>query len=225
MAAKKGTATKKTTTTKTEAKTAEENQTQETQQTETGVTEDQAPTETGDTTQESGEQTSPETGGDTTPPTPEPTTQSGGDEQGNDPAEEETDVLSVKLNAYIENMAPNKMVEQDEIIRNQLRLRSIVNLLMATPAESFNDAMKSVVKKIRAERKGVFSERLIFRGFPQIKIARSERQKLETLVSLLLATADAQQPAKVKDVVDMNVVYRYVKNDEQQQKLQSYYGG
>jgi hypothetical protein len=131
----------------------------------------------------------------------------------------------MKLDEYIENMAPNKMVEQDDVVRNQLRLRSIINLLMGTPAESFGDAMKSVVKKVRDNRKGVFSERLIFRGFPQIKIARSERQKLETLVTLLLATADAKQPAKVKDVVDMNVVYRYVKNDEQQQKLQSYYGG
>lgn len=211
MASKKGPKSTKNQTVEVPAKDTPE--TQETQAPETApeTQETEAPTQTPEVTEPT-----PEVVKDESPVKEEPTTELEG--------EESKDVLSVKLSAYIENMAPNKMVETDEIVRNQMRLRSIINLLLATPPESFNDAMKSVVKKVRAERKGAFSERLIFRGFPQIKIARSERQKLETMISLLLATADAKQPGKVKDVIDMNVVYRYVKNDEQQQKLQSYYG-
>lgn len=223
MAAKKGTTAKKTETktaeTKTQETTTEENQ--------------QAPTEGTQTEQTSEETTQTQASGDTTEnkepevtKDPEPEKEQAKEEpKPSIDVPEGLESLAAKIDQYTAAMAPNMMVETDEILRNQLRLRSIINIVLATPAEQFNDAMKLLVKKVRAERKGAFSERLVFRGFPQIKLARSERQKLETLVSLLLATADAQQPGKVKDVVDMNVVNRYVKNDDQQQKLQSYYGG
>lgn len=211
MAGKKGTSKKKT-----ETQSADESKVKDTQ-TETEVTEPETETPTPPETVEEKDTSSEEQA----PPPAEKDVKEEDVVQESDAGSR----LGDKLDAYIEAMAPNKMVESSDIQNNQMRLRSVINLLLATPDESFNDAMKTVVKKIRSARKGAFSERLIFRGFPQIKIARSERQKLETLITLLLATADAQQPGKVKEVVDMNVVYRYVKNDDQQQKLQSYYGG
>lgn len=205
---------KKTTTQTTEAK---EPKTQETQ-----GTEDQGQT-TEAQTQDVAETQEPTTPEDTQAPEentqPEPEV-----EEPEFDGPEELRGLALRLDDYVNSMAPNVPLDSSDIQTNQMKLRSLIDVLLKTRDELFGEAMKLVVGAVRDNRKGVFSERLVFRGFPQMRLARSERQKLETLVSLLLATADANNPSKVKDVVDMNVVFKYVTDNDQQQKLQSYYG-
>lgn len=211
MAAKKGT-TKKTTTTQASTEGTTEEQTTATE----GTTEEQntAPTEPATTEEQAPAETEATAPAEEEPAAEEPSFEVPDALQG----------LATRLNDYVLAMGPNQPLNADEIQTQQLKLRAVINSLLKTEDELFGDAMKHVVSVVRENRKGVFSERLIFRGFPQMKLARSERQRLEILVSLLLSTADAKTPSKVTDVVDMNVVFRYVTDNDQQQRLQSFYG-
>lgn len=206
---------KKTTTT--QPADTQESKTQETQGTEDQGQTTEAPTQDVAETQE------PTTSEDTQAPEEETQPEPEVEEPEFD-GPEELRGLALRLDDYVNSMAPNVPLDSSDIQTNQMKLRSLIDVLLKTRDELFGEAMKLVVGAVRDNRKGVFSERLVFRGFPQMRLARSERQKLETLVSLLLATADANNPSKVKDVVDMNVVFRYVTDNDQQQRLQSYYG-
>jgi len=132
--------------------------------------------------------------------------------------------IAYQLSEYIAAMSPGKAQTGDSLQKNQLRLRSVINAVLLLPDDKFGDGMKFVVAAVRKFRKTVFNEMYVFRGFPQLKIGRGDRQKLETLVSLLLATADSKSPKQVTKVVDMDVVTRYVTDNNQMQKLQSFYG-
>lgn len=139
-------------------------------------------------------------------------------------APEDLKSIAYQLGEYIDAMRPNKGQTGDSLHKSQLKLRGVVNAVLQLPDEKFDEGMKFLVGAVRAYRDDVFSERFIFRGFPQLRISRPERQKLETLISLLLATADSKSPKTVSKTVDLNVVLRYVNDNNQQQKLQSYYG-
>jgi hypothetical protein len=132
--------------------------------------------------------------------------------------------LAYQLGQYIDAMKPGKAQTGDSLQKNQLKLRSVINAILQLPDEKFSDGMKFLTAVIREHRDGVFNERYVFRGFPQIRVARTERQKLETLITLFLATADSKSPKSVSKNVDMTVVMRFVTNNDQQQKLQSFYG-
>lgn len=101
----------------------------------------------------------------------------------------------------------------------------MINNVLDLADDRFGDGLKFLARVIRAHRTTVFSETMIFRGFDRMRVSRGERQRLETLISLLLATADVKNPKDVNKSVDMKVVYRFVTDNNQQQKLQSFYGG
>lgn len=132
--------------------------------------------------------------------------------------------IGYKLGGYIDDMQPHLAQTEASLQKSQLKLRGVINNVLGLGDSQFNDGMKFLVKAVRDHRKTVFSETMVFRGFDRLRIGRGERQKLETLISLLLATADVKNPKDVKKSVDMKVVYRFVSDNDQQQKLQSYYG-
>lgn len=132
--------------------------------------------------------------------------------------------IAYQLGEYIMAMSPGKGQTTDSLQKNQLKLRSVINSVLLLPDDKFADGMKLILAGVRKYRDGVFSELHIFRGFATLRVSRPERQKLETLISLLLATADSKSPKAVTKVVDMDVIMRYVTNNDQMQKLQSFYG-
>lgn len=132
--------------------------------------------------------------------------------------------IGYKLGQYIDAMQPHRPQDSATLQQHQLKLRGVVNNVLDLPDEKFAEGMKFLIGAIRKHRNGVFNELYLFRGFESMRTARVERQKLEQLLSLFLATADSKSPTKVKDVVDLRVVFKYVTNNDHQQKLQSYYG-
>lgn len=242
MASKKNTTSKTTTQKQTETQKAAETQPTETTTAGEGTTET---TKTDDTTQqttqETGDQTNEPTQGDDgqndgTTQDPAATTSSD-DEQQDAQTEEEADTglageikdaglkqIAYRFDQYVADMDPKVPQTTETLLKHQLKLRTLVNNVLDLPDEKFADGWKMLIKGIGQNRKGAFSESHLFRGFPQLRVARAERQKLELLLSLLLASSDSKSPKKVPEVVDLNVVFRYLSNNDQQQKLQSFYG-
>jgi hypothetical protein len=246
MARKKSSTTKQTETQKASEETQQATEETKTGSEETTTTE----TQTEQTAQDNGsEETTPETETQTNDETQDNAQETqGGDTQGDAGAgddtqatpdvEEEVEVgglagevkddglrqIAYRFDQYVAAMDPKAPQTSQSIQKQQLKLRTVVNNILDLPDEKFADGMKMLIQGVRQNRKGAFSEAHLFRGFPELRIARAERQKLEQLLSLLLASADSKSPKKVTEVVDLNVLFRYLNSNDQQQKLQSFYG-
>jgi hypothetical protein len=131
--------------------------------------------------------------------------------------------ISLMLGEYIDGMAPNIPQTPDSISKNQMKLRAIINGVLNMKEENFDGGMKGLIVAVREYRTKAFAEHLVFRGFAQLRVPRAERQKLESLVSLLLASADSNNPKQISDVVDLDVLLKHVGDNGHHQKLQSFF--
>lgn len=140
---------------------------------------------------------------------------------------EATDRLtaSVKdgLDQYVANMALNKPNSTKEMARNQSRLNVSINQALNADPSQFKELWQMIIEYFRAHRKGVFGEHAIFRAWNEVPLAGNDRQRLEQVLNLLMASADSSNPRQVTSVVDLNIVQRYLSNETQRQNLMSYY--
>ncbi len=231
MAKRKGTS-KSQTTTETKAST-EEQQATETQQEETKVEETQESTKTESTsteTQASGDDSASKDESET-----QPTEDSGDTKEEPAPENKPEPKLAVSqddrvafvqksLDDYVQNMGPNVPVTEDDIRSNQIRLKNTINSVLSADDAIFDEVFTEAVKRIRADRKGAFRDVLVYRGFATMRIRQEERKRFEMLLQLMLACADSKNIKSIGDKVDLGVVLRYVKNDEQANRLQSFFG-
>lgn len=206
-----------------------------------GNTPEDSPNEDGDVSKEDTSQDAPKDDDVTedktsdvtdTPPTPEEGEQNpnAGDEGSNQ--EEETTVVSPRiavlksmLNGYVEGMATNRPLESGEVRQRQMELRSILDTTLSIDGEDFSDAMALVIGVIRDNRKGVFNERYVFRGFPELQLPHEALRLFENKVTLFLAAADCQNPADVSKSIDLRVLCRDITNADHVSKIMTYFGG
>lgn len=139
------------------------------------------------------------------------------------PSQEALAAVKNAFDDYITVMGPGVPHTDASIASNQLKLRKAFNLMLRVADSQFEEAIKLARKIIRNHRSDVFSERMVFRGFSTLKISSDERKRLETLVSLMLAYADANQKSQVPKQIDFDVAMRYIPKEDEQQKLRSFF--
>lgn len=127
------------------------------------------------------------------------------------------------LNDYAKNMALNQNLETREIVRYQMRLRSVINDLFNLSGEEFDEGVKTLVSFIRKYRKSLFHERNLFRGFWSLKLSKNEVRRFEHLLNLFVTAADKNSPRSAIDDVDFNVLFRYVTDSKEQEKLSAFF--
>lgn len=132
-------------------------------------------------------------------------------------------VFVQQIDDYIDAMHPSKRQNKEQLLRNQAKLHSIFNTLLSQEQRLFEEAVKILLTAIRANRDTVFSEYSIMRGFPELRINKSQRQRLEQLINIFFVAADSQNPRDISHSVDFSVVFRYVRNNREQQLLQSFF--
>lgn len=127
------------------------------------------------------------------------------------------------LDDYATKMAPNFPVTEDAIRSNQIRLKNVINTIMSSDDEVFEEVMTAAIKRVRSNRTGAFSDVMVYRGFPSLRIRQEERKRFEMLLQLMLAAADSKTTKQISDKVDLSVILRYINNDAQQNRLQSFF--
>ena len=129
------------------------------------------------------------------------------------------------IDEYIDSMKPTKRISERQLLSNQMKLRSIINTLFDQSEKHFDEAMKILLSAMREHRNGVFSEYSIMRGFPNLRVNKSERQRLENIINLLMVSVDSQNPRAVSHSIDFNVLFRYVRDNREQSLIQSFFSG
>lgn len=124
---------------------------------------------------------------------------------------------------YAQAMKPGTPVTIQDITRWQMRLRNAVNTMLKIDARYFSEAMLAVIGIIRENRDGAFSPRMLYRGHPQLRVSSSELTALQSVLNLLTTSADYNNPRDINDMVDLNVVFGHLNDDEAQNKLTSFY--
>lgn len=237
MAKRKNTAKSQTTENKA---TTEEQKATETQQEETKVEETQESTQTEETstgsetqasedqstskeetetkTEDKGGDKSESTKGETKEPQPKPEPKLAVSQ------DDRVATVQKALDEYVANMSGNVPVTEDDVRTNQIRLKNTINAILSSNDEIFDEVFTEAVKRIRANRTDAFRDVLVYRGFANMRIRQEERKRFEMLLQLLLACSDSKNIKSIGDKVDLSVVLRYVKNDEQANRLQSFFG-
>ena len=129
-----------------------------------------------------------------------------------------------QLLKYVSEMAPNVTQTLDSLVKRQMLLIDGLNILLRQDDQAFPKALTAVIDLVRQHRKTVFSELMLFRAFPSLRITRAERQKIETLLTVLTTAADVKNPRLVKNHVNFEVLAARLGNDMQRQRLESYFG-
>lgn len=132
-------------------------------------------------------------------------------------------ILEQSLESYAKEMAPGIRQTNDSIVRHQMTLHRIVNSVLSLTENDFHKGMKMLVRIVRENRKGAFSDRHAMRGFERLRLSHDQLVRFESLMSLLMSAADMENPKAVKKVVDFKVLFRSVTDNEQQQRLQEYF--
>lgn len=127
------------------------------------------------------------------------------------------------FNDYAENMKPGTPVSIKEITRWQMRLRNAVNIMLKIDPQYFSEAMMAVIGIIRENRDGAFSPRMLYRGHPELRVSSSDLVAFQSVLNLLTTSADYNNPRDINEMVDLNVVFRHLNDDEAQNKLTSFY--
>ena len=140
-----------------------------------------------------------------------------------EPTDDVLAAVKLAFDDYIETMKPNIPHDQNSLVRGQLKLRKAINRFLNVDAQKFDETIKLVRDIVRAHRSGVFSEIMVFRGFSQLTVSAPERKRLETLVTILLAYADAHQKSQVASQIDFNVAMRYIPKEDEQEKIRSFF--
>lgn len=121
--------------------------------------------------------------------------------------------------SYAAAMAPNMPQTEQSIQQSQRRLKTTIDTLLRLPAEEFGAAIKAVVATIGEHREGSFNERYLFRGFPGLRLPAQDRTRFELMLSLLTTASDVKSFSEVKKHVSMDVLFKYITDNDQQQKL------
>lgn len=133
-------------------------------------------------------------------------------------------VIHRRINTYAVAMHPTQTQTPDNIRFQQRELLSIFNTVLKQD-EAFKESMQAVISTVREHRKGAFREPSVFRGMNNLGLGGSRTSRFDQLINLFLAAADSKNPKEVSKVIDLKTFYgEYLKDDEAQARLDSYFG-
>lgn len=123
---------------------------------------------------------------------------------------------------YAKQMAPGVAVDDGIVRRNQIALLNAFNTTLRN-ADTFDQNMKFILKTIRDGRKGIFSDAYAFRGFNSLRLSPAQYKRFESLFTLFIAAADVGAPKKVGKLIDINIVSRYLNDDDERSLVFSFF--
>lgn len=132
-------------------------------------------------------------------------------------------ILRSRLEDYVKAMAPAQPMNDENGARNQVGLYRIMMSLLRSDANTFKADMDHFLSVIKANRKGVFSERYCLRFVANMALADGDRRCFMALMNLFLTTCDPQSRQHTIKQIDMKQVIETISDESVRQRLLAYY--
>lgn len=132
------------------------------------------------------------------------------------------DFIKQNLESYLTAMS-GKISDVDAAKQQNLLYQTIVRTLNLQGQE-FTEGWTLLLDFVNNNRTKLFHDRLAFRGFPHLVLADRDRKNFESLLTLLLKTADPEtRYQQASENTNFNQVLREITNEEVRQRLLAYY--
>lgn len=131
--------------------------------------------------------------------------------------------IQASLDEFAHNMALNQNLTPKEMARYQMRFRSAINNVLNLEGERFDEGFNLLIEFVRKHRNTLFAMRNVFRGFRVINLSETERKRFEHLVNLITCAADFKNPRQATNTVDLKVMFRYMDNESERQKISNFF--
>lgn len=128
-----------------------------------------------------------------------------------------------RLADYVAGMAPGKPLTNEAGVAFQMSLWNSIKIMLAKQGSEFVLHYSEMLKTIRENRRGAFSERHLFRFFEYLRISSEDRRNFERLLNLMVVTCDPGLRQLALRQVDMRSSLSGLKSEQQRQNICAYY--
>lgn len=142
------------------------------------------------------------------------------------PPEGQLAIQSVKdrLTEYVEKMAPGRPISNADGAFQQRQLwQGVILHLLRQPAQVFVVGWAELLRVVNENRKGCFSPQYVNRFQEDLRLTMAERRSLQRLVHLAFVTADGGSRRLALKQVDLHQILSGLEDEDQRQKVISFY--
>ena len=128
-----------------------------------------------------------------------------------------------RLQDYIDKMAPGKPVSTQDGIAAQMGLWNLIKLMLTRESNEFVLHYGYLLNTIREHRRGVFSERHLYRFFEHLKMSAEDRTNFTRLLNLMVTTCDPSMRQLAMRQVDLRTALSGLRSESQRQRVAAFY--
>lgn len=128
-----------------------------------------------------------------------------------------------QLKAYIDNMAPKKLISTADTVRWQVQLYRVLSNSVNRLDDDFFLVWGTILKAFHNQKDGVFHESYVFRAMEHVTLSKEDQAGFQRLLNLVKITANPQGRQAATRQVDFKKTLEFGVNEAGRQKLLNFY--